>query len=115
MSRHRYEVHPDLTLLISTSGSTGSPKFVRLSCRNLLSNATQINLALANPNADRCFLTSPMFNGFGQSVIHTAMLAGGSVVVTRDRIFSPDSGMPREAANAIKWWYVLFLSGSGQA
>ena len=32
-------LHPDLALLMSTSGSTGSPKLVRLSHENVLSNA----------------------------------------------------------------------------
>ena len=36
------EVHPDLALLLSTSGSTGSPKLVRISRRNLLTNAGAI-------------------------------------------------------------------------
>ena len=30
------ELHPDLALLLSTSGSTGAPKLVRLSHRNLV-------------------------------------------------------------------------------
>ena len=30
----RHDLHPDLALLLSTSGSTGSPKLVRLSHRN---------------------------------------------------------------------------------
>ena len=37
-SAHR--LHPDLALLLSTSGSTGSPKLVRLSRCNLIANAT---------------------------------------------------------------------------
>ena len=39
-SAHR--LHPDLALLMSTSGSTGSPKLVRLSRCNLVANATAI-------------------------------------------------------------------------
>ena len=35
-------LHPELALLLSTSGSTGSPKLVRLSDRNLSSNAHAI-------------------------------------------------------------------------
>ena len=35
----RHDLHPDLALLMSTSGSTGSPKLVRLSYENLDSNA----------------------------------------------------------------------------
>ncbi len=38
----RHDLHPDLALLVSTSGSTGSPKLVRLSYENLDSNARSI-------------------------------------------------------------------------
>ncbi|MDQ1474539.1 MAG: hypothetical protein QOJ99_6019 [Bryobacterales bacterium] len=86
---HQYAVHPDLALLISTSGSTGSPRFVRLSFENLLRNAEQINVALNNSEADCAVLTTPMFNGHGQSVINTNLLAGGRFVLTRERIVSP--------------------------
>src|SRR6266581_2589936 len=74
----QYPIHPDLTLLISTSGSTGSPKLVRLSWRNLESNARQINQAVRIAERDRAMVTAPIFNGYGQSVVHTRLLAGGS-------------------------------------
>jgi acyl-CoA synthetase (AMP-forming)/AMP-acid ligase II len=81
-------IHPDLTLLLSTSGSTGSPKLVRLSRRNLESNAWQINQALGITERDRSMVTAPIFNGYGQSVVHTHLLSGGSFVLTRERMFS---------------------------
>jgi long-chain acyl-CoA synthetase len=85
---HRHTIHPHLTLLISTSGTTGSPKFVRLSWRNLESNARQINTALRNTERSCAMITAPIFNGYGQSVIHTHLLAGGSFVLTRERLIS---------------------------
>jgi long-chain acyl-CoA synthetase len=83
---NRHPIHPSLTLLISTSGSTGSPKLVRLSWDNLESNARQINAALSNTDRDRTMITAPIFNGYGQSVIHTMLLAGGSFALTRARV-----------------------------
>jgi acyl-CoA synthetase (AMP-forming)/AMP-acid ligase II len=85
-----YEIHPDLALLISTSGSTGSPKLVRLSWGNLRSNAASINQVLSNTDLDRAMLTTPIFNGYGQSLVHTHLAAGGSFVLTRQRIVSRD-------------------------
>jgi long-chain acyl-CoA synthetase len=85
---HRHAIHPDLTLLISTSGTTGSPKLVRLSWRNLESNAQQINAALRNTERNCAMITAPIFNGYGQSVIHSHLLVGGSFVITRERLIS---------------------------
>lgn len=84
----RYEIHPDVALLISTSGSTGSSKLVRLSWRNLQSNAASINQVLSNTDRDRAMLTTPIFNGYAQSLVHTHLAAGGSFVLTRQRIVS---------------------------
>ena len=41
-SKSVHNLHPDLALCLSTSGSTGSPKLVRLSYDNLISNARAI-------------------------------------------------------------------------
>ena len=43
----RHQLHPDLALLLSTSGCTGSAKLVRLSADALRSNADDIAAALA--------------------------------------------------------------------
>jgi acyl-CoA synthetase (AMP-forming)/AMP-acid ligase II len=83
-----YAIHHDLSLLLSTSGSTGSPKMVRLSWRNLESNARQIIEALRHSSQDRTMVTAPIFNGYGQSVVHTMLLVGGSFALTRARVVS---------------------------
>ena len=48
-----HDLHPDLSLLLSTSGSTGSPKLVRLSESNLVANATAIADSLGLTPEDR--------------------------------------------------------------
>ncbi len=77
----RHLLHPDLALLLSTSGSTGSPKLVRLSHRNLLSNATAIAEALGITAADRAINSLPLHYCFGLSVLHSHLIAGASVVM----------------------------------
>ena len=77
----RHLLHPDLALLLSTSGSTGSPKLVRLSHRNLLSNATGIAEALQITAADRGITSLPLHYCFGLSVLHSHLLVGASVVL----------------------------------
>ncbi|MFH5824518.1 AMP-binding protein [Georgenia sp. AZ-5] len=77
----RHLLHPDLALLLSTSGSTGSPKLVRLSHRNLLSNAAAIAEALRITPADRAITSLPLHYCFGLSVLHSHLAAGGSVLL----------------------------------
>lgn len=79
-SAHR--LHPDLALLLSTSGSTGSPKLVRLSAANLLANAAAIAEYLAIGPQDRAATTLPMFYCYGLSVVHSHLLCGASLLLT---------------------------------
>lgn len=77
-----HEFHPDLALLLSTSGTTGSPKLVRLSRENLHSNATAIVAYLGLTERDRAITTLPMQYCYGLSVINSHLHAGGAVVLT---------------------------------
>ncbi|MCV9996406.1 AMP-binding protein [Paeniglutamicibacter sp. ZC-3] len=74
-------LHPDLALLLSTSGSTGSPKLVRLSHRNLAANASAIAKALRLTETDRTITSLPLHYCFGLSVLHSHLVAGASVVL----------------------------------
>jgi non-ribosomal peptide synthetase component E (peptide arylation enzyme) len=86
------ELHPDLALLLSTSGSTGSPKLVRLSHDNLISNARAIATYLELTPADRGITSLPLHYCYGLSVLHSHLLAGASLVMTSasvvDRCFA---------------------------
>ncbi|WP_256841473.1 AMP-binding protein [Ornithinimicrobium cryptoxanthini] len=75
-------LHPDVVLLLSTSGSTGSPKLVRLSRGNVRSNARAIAAALALRPTDRGITSLPLHYCFGLSVLHSHLVSGGSVAVT---------------------------------
>ncbi|WEV78084.1 non-ribosomal peptide synthetase [Janibacter cremeus] len=75
-------LHPDLALLLSTSGSTGSPKLVRLTHDNLAANADGIATALELDADDRAITSLPLHYCYGLSVLHSVLLVGGSVVVT---------------------------------
>ncbi|QDG63814.1 AMP-binding protein [Pseudarthrobacter sp. NIBRBAC000502771] len=77
-----HELHPDLALLISTSGSTGSPKLVRLSHSNLQSNAESIAEYLGITPDDRAMTTLPMYYCYGLSVINSHLLRGAALVLT---------------------------------
>jgi acyl-CoA synthetase (AMP-forming)/AMP-acid ligase II len=77
-----YAIHPDLAVLLSTSGSTGSPKAVRLSYANLQANARSIAEYLELKPGDRAITTLPFSYSYGLSVINSHLLAGASVVLT---------------------------------
>ncbi|WP_282692258.1 AMP-binding protein [Streptomyces sp. CC208A] len=77
-----HTLHPDLALLLSTSGSTGSPKLVRLSYENLQANAESIAAYLGIRDTDRAATTLPMHYCYGLSVIHSHLLRGAGVVLT---------------------------------
>ncbi|MFP5290961.1 MAG: AMP-binding protein, partial [Actinomycetes bacterium] len=77
-----HELHPDLALLLSTSGSTGSPKLVRLSRRNVISNARAIAEYLQLAPSDRGTTTLPLHYTYGLSIVTSHLAAGASVLLT---------------------------------
>lgn len=74
-------VDPLNALLLSTSGSTGSPKFVRLSRANLTANAHQIIDALAITPDDVACGHLALHYSYGLSVLLSHLAAGASVLV----------------------------------
>lgn len=84
-----YPVHPELALLLTTSGSTGSPKLVRQSMRNLLSNARAISEYLELTLDERPITTLPMHYTYGLSVLHSHLLSGGCILLTGRSVLEP--------------------------
>ena len=76
------ELHPDLALLLSTSGSTGSPKLVRLSRESLETNAAAIVRSLGITGSDRAATTLPLQYCYGLSVVTSHLAAGAGLVLT---------------------------------
>jgi len=85
-----HDLHPDLALLLSTSGSTGSPKLVRLSHDNVLSNAAAIADYLALRPGDIAATTLPMHYCYGLSVLHSHLLAGAALLLTDRSVLEPE-------------------------
>ncbi|WP_051063173.1 AMP-binding protein [Ilumatobacter nonamiensis] len=83
------DLHHDLALLLSTSGSTGSPKLVRLSQSNLSSNARAIGEYLGLGPDDRGITTLPLHYCYGLSILHSHLAAGASVVLTTASVVDP--------------------------
>ncbi|HEY0796100.1 MAG TPA: AMP-binding protein [Acidisarcina sp.] len=80
------EIHPDLALLLNTSGSTGSPKLVRLTLRNLEANAEAIASYLRLDSRERPITSLPMPYSYGLSVINSHLAAGATIVLSEDGV-----------------------------
>jgi acyl-CoA synthetase (AMP-forming)/AMP-acid ligase II len=85
-----YPLHPELALLLTTSGSTGSPKLVRLTARNLQSNAVAIAEYLGLGLGERAVQSLPMNYSYGLSVLNSHLVAGGTVVLTPHSFMRPE-------------------------
>lgn len=79
------ETHPlyeELALLLTTSGSTGSPKLVRQSYENIQVNAASIAEYLSIDCQERPITTLPMNYTYGLSIINSHLLQGGTILAT---------------------------------
>ncbi len=85
-----HQLHPDLALLLSTSGTTGAPRLVRLSHRNITSNAEAIAEYLGITAEDRALTSLPMHYCYGLSVVGSHLLAGACLLLT-ERSVSDDA------------------------
>ena len=84
----KYPLYEDLALLLTTSGSTGSPKLVRQSYANIQSNAKAIVRYLEITEQERPVTTLPMNYTYGLSVVNSHVLAGATILLTEHPIVS---------------------------
>ncbi len=86
LGKAAYPIHPDLALLLTTSGSTGSPKLVRLTTKNIQANAESIAEYLNIHSDERPVTSLPMHYSFGLSVIHSHLLKGATILLTKKAV-----------------------------
>ena len=93
--------HPDLALLLSTSGSTGSPKFVRLTLDQMLHNAKAIATVLDVRAGEVGCAHLPLHYSYGLSILTSHLVRGAPVLLT-ERSFTDREfwATAREAAVA---------------
>ena len=83
------DINPALQLLLSTSGTTGSQKYVRLSRKAIVANAKQIAEALAIDDRSVGIAHLPLHYSYGLSVVTSHLAVGGRVYLMNDSITSP--------------------------
>ncbi len=81
--------HPDLAVLLATSGTTGSPKLVRLSAGAMAANARSIAEYLDLGPGERAIASLPLHYSYGLSVLNSHLLAGGAVVLPGAGLLDP--------------------------
>lgn len=81
-------INKDMALLLTTSGSTGSPKFVRLSYNNILSNTKSICNYLKISNSDVGVTCLPLNYSFGLSILNTHLYSGAKMLITSETYLS---------------------------
>lgn len=77
-----YPMHRDLGLLLTTSGSTGSPKLVKLTYENIHANASSIAEYLSIDQNERPITALPMSYSFGLSIINSHLIKGATILLT---------------------------------
>ncbi len=79
-SPHR-AIDQDLAAILYTSGSTGNPKGVALSHRNIVAGAWSVSTYLENTEQDRILAVLPLSFDYGLSQLTTAFYVGATVVL----------------------------------
>ena len=81
-------IHPDLALLLNTSGTTGSRKFVRLSYQNIQANAESIVEYLQLNSSERAIMNLPMSYSYGLSILNSHLFVKASILLTEESVIS---------------------------
>lgn len=85
-----YPLYDELALLLTTSGSTGSPKLVRQSYANLRANTASIVEYLHLDETERPITTLPMNYTYGLSILNTHLFVGASIILTEASILQKE-------------------------
>lgn len=75
-------MYEELSLLLPTSGSTGSPKLVRHSYRNIEANADNVRRLFKLDGTEKAMAILPMHYTMGLSVIASHLLAGATLLLS---------------------------------
>ena len=83
-------IYPEISVLLSTSGTTGSPKLVKLSYKNIQSNAESIAEYLMIDENERPIANLPINYSYGLSIINSHLIQGSTIILTEKTVFFRD-------------------------
>lgn len=82
-------MHPDLSHLLPTSGSTGSPKLVRHKYENIEAAGLNISTFFRLTEEDRAFMVLPLYYTMGLSMVFSHLKAGAKILITDLKMTEP--------------------------
>ena len=77
-----YQMHPELSQLLSTSGSTGNPKLVRHSYENVQANANSVSQAFGLNSEERAMVSLPLHFTQGLSTLNSNLCVGATALLS---------------------------------
>jgi len=77
---------PETAVLLSTSGTTGNPKMVRLSYSNIAANAQSIVQYLGLNSAERAIASLPIHYSYGLSILNSHLACGAAIALTDESV-----------------------------
>lgn len=83
-----YSVNDKLSLLMTTSGSTGSPKLVRYKYGNLEANAKNVAKVFQWTDQERCIADLPIQYTMGLNVINSHLIVGATILLIKSNLMS---------------------------
>lgn len=84
------KMHQDLSMLMTTSGTTGSPKLVRHKYGNIESNARNVAKIFGWTENERGIIDLPMQYTMGLNVINSHLYVGATVLLLEANLMSPN-------------------------
>lgn len=85
-----YPINEKLSLLMTTSGTTGSPKLVRYKYGNLEANAKNVAKVFGWTSAERCIADLPIQYTMGLNVINSHLIVGATILLIKSNLMSMD-------------------------
>ena len=104
IKKNFHNIHKDLCLLMSTSGTTGSSKFVKISYDNLYANTVSICKFLNIKKTDVTITTLQPNYTYGLSILNTHIKTRSKIIINNNNLLEKFLGK-----NAINFKLTLLV------